>query len=40
MNLTEIAESLPAYAKDLKLNLQNVLAQQELTEQQTWTTGS
>lgn len=38
MNLTEIAESLPAYAKDLKLNLQNVLAQQELTEQQTWTT--
>lgn len=38
MNLTEIAESLPVYAKDLKLNLQNVLAQQELTEQQTWTT--
>jgi alkyl hydroperoxide reductase subunit D len=38
MNLTGIAESLPAYAKDLKLNLQNVLAQQELTEQQTWTT--
>ena len=38
MNLTEIAESLPAYAKDLKLNLQNVLVQQELTEQQTWTT--
>lgn len=38
MNMTEIAESLPAYAKDLKLNLQNVLAQQELTEQQIWTT--
>lgn len=38
MNLTELAESLPAYARDLKLNLQNVLAQQELTEQQTWTT--
>lgn len=38
MNLTEIAESLPAYARDLKLNLQNVLAQQELTGQQTWTT--
>ena len=38
MNLTEIAESLPAYARDLKLNLQNVMAQQELTEQQTWTT--
>ena len=38
MTLTEIAESLPAYARDLKLNLQNVLAQQELTGQQTWTT--
>jgi alkyl hydroperoxide reductase subunit D len=38
MNLTEIAESLPAYARDLKLNLQSVLAQQELTGQQTWTT--
>lgn len=38
MNLTELAESLPAYARDLKLNLQNVLAQQELTERQTWTT--
>lgn len=37
MTLTEIAESLPAYARDLKLNLQNVLAQQELTERQTWT---
>ena len=37
MNLTEIAESLPAYARDLKLNLQNVLSQAELTEQQTWT---
>jgi len=38
MNLTEIAGSLPAYARDLKLNLQNVLAQQELTGQQTSTT--
>jgi alkyl hydroperoxide reductase subunit D len=38
MNLTEITESLPAYARDLKLNLQSVLAQQELTGQQTWTT--
>lgn len=37
MNLTELAESLPAYARDVKLNLQNVLAQQELTERQTWT---
>lgn len=37
MNLPEIAESLPAYARDLKLNLQNVLAQSELSQQQTWT---
>ncbi len=28
---------MPDYARDLKLNLQNVLAQTELTEQQTWT---
>ncbi|MGQ9918118.1 MAG: carboxymuconolactone decarboxylase family protein [Bryobacteraceae bacterium] len=38
MTLTEIAETLPAYARDLKLNLQNVLSQPELTERQTWTT--
>jgi alkyl hydroperoxide reductase subunit D len=37
MTLNELAESLPAYARDLKLNLQNVLSQHELTEQQTWT---
>jgi lipoyl-dependent peroxiredoxin subunit D len=37
MSLNQIAESLPDYARDLKLNLQNVLAQAELTEQQTWT---
>ncbi len=37
MTLTEIIESIPDYAKDLKLNLQSVLAQAELTEQQTWT---
>ncbi len=40
MNLTELAESLPAYARDLKLNLQSVLAQQELTERQIWTTAA
>jgi len=28
----------PDYARDLKLNLQNVLKQDELTEQQTWGT--
>ena len=28
----------PDYARDLKLNLQNVLKQEELTEQQTWGT--
>lgn len=37
MNLAAIIESMPDYARDLKLNLQNVLAQAELTEQQTWT---
>jgi len=37
MNLAAIIESMPDYARDLKLNLQNVLAQTELTEQQTWT---
>lgn len=37
MNLTAIIDSMPDYARDLKLNLQNVLAQTELTEQQTWT---
>jgi len=38
MTLTQIQESLPDYARDQKLNLQAVLAQGELTEQQTWTT--
>lgn len=38
MTLTELQDSLPAYARDLKLNLQSVLAQVELTPQQTWTT--
>jgi alkyl hydroperoxide reductase subunit D len=38
MTLTELQDTLPDYARDLKLNLQTVLAQTELTEQQTWTT--
>lgn len=37
MTLAAIIDSMPDYARDLKLNLQNVLAQAELTEQQTWT---
>lgn len=37
MTLSAIIESMPDYARDLKLNLQNVLSQAELTEQQTWT---
>lgn len=37
MTLIELQDSLPDYARDLKLNLQTVLAQAELTEQQTWT---
>lgn len=38
MSLSAVIDSLPDYARDLKVNLQNVLAQQELSEQQTWTT--
>lgn len=38
MTLNELIETIPDYARDQKLNLQSVLAQQELTEQQTWTT--
>jgi alkyl hydroperoxide reductase subunit D len=36
--MEQILSSIPEYAKDLKLNLQTVLKQQELTEQQTWGT--
>ena len=31
-------ESVPGYAKDLKLNLSSVTSQTELTQQQTWGT--
>jgi alkyl hydroperoxide reductase subunit D len=34
----QIYDSFPEYARDLKLNLQNVLKQGELTKQQTWGT--
>jgi alkyl hydroperoxide reductase subunit D len=40
MSLTfeELSQAIPAYAKDLKLNLSSVLRQTELTPQQTWGT--
>ncbi len=38
MNLENLMESVPSYAKDLKLNLSSVTAQAELTKQQTWGT--
>ncbi len=39
MNLDEVIESLPSYAKDLKLNFSSVVRQQtELNEQQLWGT--
>lgn len=38
MTLDELRESLPDYAKDLKLNLSSVLRQPELTTRQTWGT--
>lgn len=40
MSLTfeELGQALPAYAKDLKLNLSSVLRQTELSPQQTWGT--
>jgi len=38
MTLEHLRDSLPDYAKDMKLNLSNVLAQAELSEQQLWGT--
>jgi len=38
MNLETLMESVPGYAKDLKLNLSSVTSQTELTQQQTWGT--
>jgi alkyl hydroperoxide reductase subunit D len=37
MTLAQLLDTIPDYAKDLRVNMQNVLQQQELTEQQTWT---
>jgi len=36
MNLEQILDTVPAYAKDLKLNLSNLLQQPDLTKQQIW----
>jgi alkyl hydroperoxide reductase subunit D len=38
MTLEQLLAQVPEYAKDLKLNLPNVLRQAELSEQQTWGT--
>jgi alkyl hydroperoxide reductase subunit D len=38
MTLEHISEALPAYAKDLKLNLSSVFNQPELTARQAWGT--
>ena len=36
MELEQLLNHVPEYAKDLKLNLGSVTRQPELTEQQTW----
>ena len=38
MTYQELVDSIPDYAKDLKLNLGNVMEQSELTAQQAWGT--
>jgi alkyl hydroperoxide reductase subunit D len=38
MNLEQLLDTVPASAKDLKLNLSNLLRQPELTPQQIWGT--
>lgn len=38
MTFDALLETVPTYAKDLKLNLQSLVKQQELTPQQTWGT--
>ncbi len=40
MTLNELLDSVPGYAKDLKLNLSSLLQQQELNEQQIWGTAA
>ncbi len=38
MTLNELLDTLPPYAKDLKLNLSTLIQQQELNDQQIWGT--
>lgn len=38
MQLEQLLETIPEYARDLKLNMSSVLRQTELTPQQTWGT--
>ena len=38
MNLEQLLDTVPSYAKDLKLNLSNLLQQPELSNQQIWGT--
>jgi alkyl hydroperoxide reductase subunit D len=38
MSMQKLLDSLPAYAKDMKLNLSSLLTQPELTPVQTWGT--
>src|SRR5579863_884000 len=38
LDMEQFLESIPDFAKDLKLNLGNVVRQPELTEQQAWGT--
>jgi lipoyl-dependent peroxiredoxin subunit D len=38
MTLSELLDTLPGYAKDLKLNLSTLTQQQEINEQQVWGT--
>ncbi len=38
MTIEQLSQAIPAYAKDLKLNLSSMLRQTELTPQQTWGT--
>jgi len=38
MTLNDLLETVPAYARDLKLNFSSLLQQSALNEQQTWGT--
>ena len=40
MNLAQLIEALPDYARDMRINMGSVLQQTELTEQQTWMTAA